>query len=65
MTKKKPVHIKADDKELQDEAISFETQGSTCPVCGLNRSKGNHQECSKIMQLKHQEERAKNANKPT
>ena len=70
MTKKIPVHIKADDvvkldKELPDEAIKFEYQSWTCPVCGLNRSKGNHQECSKIMQLKHQQERAKKANKPT
>ena len=68
MTKKIPVHIKADDagdKELPAEAIKFEKQAWTCPVCGLNRRKGNHQECSKIMQLKRQEERAKNANKPT
>jgi hypothetical protein len=68
MTKKIPTHIKADDamdKELPAEAIKFELQGRTCPVCGLNRNKGNHQECSKVTQLKHQQERAKKANKPT
>ena len=47
MTKKIPVHIKADDvmkldKELPAEAIKFEYQSWTCPVCGLNRNKGNH-----------------------
>jgi hypothetical protein len=28
-----------------------------CPVCGLNRNKGNHQKCSRITQLKHRKER--------
>jgi hypothetical protein len=64
MTEKIPVYIKADDvvkldTELPAEAINFENQAWTCPVCGLNRNKGNHQECSKITQLKHQQERAK------
>ena len=70
MTEKSPVHINADDvvkldKELPAEAIKFEKQSWTCPVCGLNRNKGNHQECAQITQLKHQQERAKKANKPT
>ena len=70
MTKKIPIDIKADDvavldKELPAKAIRFEDQGWACPVCGLNRNKGNHQECSKITQLQHQQERAKKANKPT
>jgi hypothetical protein len=70
MTEKSPVHINADDvvkldKELPAKAIRFEDQGWACPVCGLNRNKGNHQECSKITQLQHQQERAKKANKPT
>ena len=70
MTKKIPIDIKADDvavldKELPAKAIRFEDQGWTCPVCGLNRNKGNHQECAQITQLKHQQERAKKANKPT
>jgi len=70
MTEKSPVYIKADDvveldKEPPAKAIRFEDQGWACPVCGLNRNTGNHQECSKITQLKHQQERAKKANKPT
>jgi hypothetical protein len=70
MTEKIPVYIKADDavkldKELPAEAIKFEYQSWTCPVCGLNRNKGNHQECAQITQLKHQQERVKKANKPT
>ena len=70
MTEKSPVYIKADDvavldKELPAKAIRFEDQGWTCPVCGLNRNTGNHQECAKITQLKHQQEREKKANKPT
>ena len=64
MTKKIATHIKADDvveldKEPPSKVIKFENQPWACPVCGLNRRKGNHQECSKIMQLKRQEERAK------
>jgi hypothetical protein len=62
MTKKIPVHIKPDDagdKELPAEAIKFENQPWACPVCGLNRNKGNHQKCAQITQLKHQQERAK------
>jgi len=54
----------AGDKELPAQAIIFERQGWTCPVCGLNRNKGNHQECSKITQLRYQQERAKKATKP-
>ena len=70
MTEKSPVHINADDvvkldKELPAKAIRFEDQGWACPVCGLNRNKGNHQECAQITQLKHQQELAKKANKPT
>ena len=68
MTKKIPIDIKADDsgdKELPAESIIFERQSWSCPVCGLNRNKGNHQECAQITQLKHQQERAKKANKPT
>lgn len=70
MTETIPNHIKADDvtvldKELPAEAIRFENQPWECPVCGLNRNKGNHQECAQITQLKHQQERAKKANKPT
>jgi hypothetical protein len=68
MTKKIPTHIKADDamdKELPAQAIIFERQGWACPVCELNRNKGNHQECAQITQLKHQQELAKKANKPT
>jgi hypothetical protein len=68
MTKKIPTHIKADDardKEPSEKVMKFENQPWECPVCGLNRGKGNHQECSKITQLKHQQERAKKANKPT
>ena len=64
MTEKIPVHIKEDDvvkldKELPAEATNFEYQAWTCPVCGLNRGKGNHQKCAQITQLKHQQERAK------
>ena len=64
MTETIPVYIKADDvvildTELPAEAIKFEIPAWTCPVCGLNRGKGNHQKCSKITQLKHQQERAK------
>ena len=64
MTEKSPVHINADDvvkfdKELPAEAIKFEKQAWTCPVYGLNRGKGNHQESAQITQLKHQQERAK------
>ena len=70
MTEKSPVHINADDvvkldKELPDEPIKFEKQSWTCPVCGLNRNKGDHQKFAQITQLKHQQERAKKANKPT
>jgi hypothetical protein len=68
MTEKIPIDIKADDagdKELPAEAIKFEKQARTCPVYGLNRRKGNHQKCAQITQLKHQQERAKKANKPT
>jgi hypothetical protein len=69
MTEKIPVYIKEDDvvkldTELPAEAIKFEKQAWACPICGLNRNKGNHQECSKITQLKHQQERAKKATKP-
>jgi hypothetical protein len=65
-----PVYIKADDvvildTELPAEAIQFEIPAWTCPVCGLNRGKGNHQKCSKITQLKHQQEQAKKATKRT
>ena len=42
------------------EAIKFEKQAWTCPVYGLNRGKGNHQECAQITQLKHQQEQEKN-----
>ena len=68
MTEKIPVYIKADDavkldNELLAKAIKFEKQSWSCPVCGLNRNKGNHQECAQITQLKHQQERAKKANK--
>jgi len=50
MTETIPNHIKADDvveldKEPPAQAIKFEKQSWTCPVCGLYRSKGNHQEC--------------------
>jgi len=67
MTKTIPVYIKEDDgvkldKELPAEAIKFEKQAWTCPVCGLNRGKGNHQECAQITQLKHQQERKKALN---
>ena len=70
MTEKSPIDIKADDaveldKEPPAKAIKFEYQPWACPVCGLNRNKGNHQECAQITQLKHQQERAKKANKPT
>ena len=68
MTNKIPPHIKADDamdKEPPAKAIRFEDQGWTCPVCGLNRNKGNHQECAQITQLQHEHERAKKANKLT
>ena len=67
MTETSPVYIKADDDvldtELPAEAIKFENTTWICPVCGLNRGKGNHQKCSKITQLKHQQERAKKATK--
>ena len=70
MTEKIPVYIKADDvivldTELPAEAVKFEVPAQTCPVCGLNRNKGDHQKCAQITQLKHQQERAKKANKPT
>jgi len=49
--------------ELPAEAIQYENAAWTCPVCGLNRGKGNHQKCSKITQLKYQQEQAKKATK--
>ena len=68
MTETIPNHIKADDvveldKEPPAQAIKFEKQSWTCPVCGLNRNKGNHQKCAQITQLQHQQERAKKAKK--
>jgi hypothetical protein len=51
--------------ELPAETIQYEIAAWTCPVCGLNRGTGNHQKCSKITQLKYQQERAKKATKRT
>jgi hypothetical protein len=53
------------DKELPADAVKFEMQAWICPICGLNRGNGNHQKCSKITQLKHEQERAKKATKRT
>ena len=43
--------------ELSVDAIISENKIWLCPVCGIKRNVGNHAKCSKITQLKHQQER--------
>jgi hypothetical protein len=40
--------------------LDIELKPWLCPVCGLKRNRGSHAKCSKITQLKYQNERAKN-----
>lgn len=47
------------DAELSVDAVipRHEKKAWLCPVCGLRRSSGNHQKCSRITQIKHQIEK--------
>ena len=45
------------DTELSVDAVIPENKIWLCPVCGIKRNVGNHAKCSKITQLKHQQER--------
>ena len=45
------------DTELSVDVVISENKVWLCPVCGIKRNVGNHAKCSKITQLKHQQER--------
>jgi hypothetical protein len=51
------------DTELSVDAVISENKIWLCPVCGIKRNMGNHAKCSKITQLKHQQERGKQSGK--
>ena len=49
--------------ELSVDAVISENKVWLCPVCGIKRNVGNHAKCSKITQLKHQQERDEQSGK--
>ena len=51
------------DTELSVDAVISENKIWLCPVCGIKRNVGNHAKCSKITQLKHQQERDEQSGK--
>jgi len=48
---------------LSVDAVIPENKVWQCPVCGIKRNESNHAKCSKITQLKHQQERDKQRGK--
>jgi hypothetical protein len=51
------------DTVLSVDAVIPENKVWLCPVCGIKRNQGNHAKCSKITQLKHQQEHDKQSGK--
>jgi hypothetical protein len=49
--------------ELSVDAVISENKIWLCPVCGIKRNVGNHSRCSKITQLKHQQEKDQQSGK--
>ncbi len=53
------------ETELLVDVVISESKVWLCPVCGIKRNVANHAKCSKITQLKHQQERDKQSGKNT
>ncbi len=49
------------EKKNNCKSFDLDIKPWFCPVCGLKRNVGNHVKCSKITQLKHQQERERAA----
>ena len=52
--------MKTENTNIQQEWDSLRNSWA-CPVCGKRRGIGNHVKCSKITQLKHQQNRVAGA----